>query len=231
MADKYLSIITNFGCHYSCPECVVRNNNLKMTPTGEYSSYAQLYAALIGSCDDCNWVSVSGGGDPIYHWWKHQVWWYGFFKMCHRADRKTELHTSYFDMENNPEMMLFPFDKFNRIVYHLHTTDELDSVRRFGNEIVRVVFVVDDDMTEDEINGIADYVETSDQIDELSFRQRVDENYEPTYHLHDFLKAGHQKRWWYIEQCDYNTYYHNGKLYTKYTDIFEKESQDNVLTV
>ena len=34
MADKYLSIITNFGCHYSCPECVVRNNNLKMTPTG-----------------------------------------------------------------------------------------------------------------------------------------------------------------------------------------------------
>lgn len=35
MADKYLSIITNFGCHYSCPECIVRNNKLKMTPTGE----------------------------------------------------------------------------------------------------------------------------------------------------------------------------------------------------
>jgi hypothetical protein len=35
--------------------------------------------------------------------------------------------------------------------------------------------------------------------------------------------AGHQKRWWYVTQCDYNTYFHNGKLYMKYTDIFEKE--------
>lgn len=46
MADKYLSIITNFGCHYSCPECIVRNNKLKMTPTGEYSSYAPLWQVL-----------------------------------------------------------------------------------------------------------------------------------------------------------------------------------------
>ena len=223
MADKYLSIITNFGCHYSCPECVVRNNNLKMTPTGEYSSYAQLYATLIGPCADCNWVSVSGGGDPLFHWWEHQVWWYGFFKMCQRSGRKTELHTSYFDMEDDSQIVLFPFDKFDRVVYHLHEPEELDSVHRVGNEIVRVVFVVDDEMSEAVINDIADFVETSDEIDELTFRQRVDEHYKETYHLHDFLLAGHQKRWWYVTQCDYNTYYHNGKLFTKYTDIFEKE--------
>ena len=42
MADKYLSIITNFGCHYSCPECIVRNNKLKMTPTDENSSWNKL---------------------------------------------------------------------------------------------------------------------------------------------------------------------------------------------
>lgn len=223
MTDKYLSIITNFGCHYSCPECIVRNNKLKMTPTGEYSSYAQLWQVLHKECKDCNWVSVSGGGDPLFHWWEHQAWWFGFFEMCRHSFRKTELHTSYFDAENNHEIMLFPFDKFDRVVYHLHTTDEIENVCRRGNEIVRVVFVVDDDMTEDEINGIADYVETSDEIDELTFRQRVDENYQPTYHLHDFLLAGHQKRWWYVTQCDYNTYYHNGKLYAKYTDIFDSE--------
>lgn len=82
---------------------------------------------------------------------------------------------------------------------------------------------MDDSMTEDDINAIADFVEESDQIDELTFRQRVDEHYKETYHLHDFLLAGHQKRWWYVTQCDYNTYYHNGKLYDKYTDIFDKE--------
>lgn len=46
MDDKYLSIITNFGCHYSCPECIVRNNKLKMTSTDEYSSYMQLEHVL-----------------------------------------------------------------------------------------------------------------------------------------------------------------------------------------
>lgn len=119
--------------------------------------------------------------------------------------------------------VLFPYSMFSRIVYHVHNIGELKKITRACDEIVRVVFVVDDSMTEDDINAIADFVEESDQIDELSFRQRVDENYESTYHLHDFLKAGHQERWWYIEQCDYNTYYHNGKLYTKYTDIFDKE--------
>ena len=86
MNDKYLSIITNFGCHYSCPECIVRNNKLKMTPTEEYSSCGLLYCALTHECADCNWVSVSGGGDPLYHWWIHQRWWNGFFSMCTMKD-------------------------------------------------------------------------------------------------------------------------------------------------
>ena len=97
MTDKYLSIITNFDCHYSCPECIVRNNKLKMTPTEEYSSYMQLEHVLKNECNDCNWVSVSGGGDPLYHWWEHQAWWTGFFSVCKELGRKIELHTSYYD--------------------------------------------------------------------------------------------------------------------------------------
>ena len=31
--DKYLSIITNFGCHYNCPYCIVKNNNLHIPKT------------------------------------------------------------------------------------------------------------------------------------------------------------------------------------------------------
>ena len=67
MADKCLSIITNFGCHYSYPECIVRNNKLKMTPTNENSSWISL-SRILGENPDMNWVSVSGGGDPLFHW-------------------------------------------------------------------------------------------------------------------------------------------------------------------
>lgn len=78
-------------------------------------------------------------------------------------------------------------------------------------------------MDEYEVNRISAIVQESDDIDELTFRQYVDENYKETYHLHDLLLAGHKKAWWYVTQCDYNIYYHNGKLFTKYTDIFNKE--------
>ena len=223
MTDKYLSIITNFGCYYSCPECIVRNNKLKMTPTEEYSSYMQLEHVLKNECNDCNWVSVSGGGDPLYHWWEHQAWWTGFFSVCKELGRKIELHTSYYDFDHDDGILMFPFERFDRVVYHLHCAEELYRIHRRGKEIVRAVFVVDDSMDEYEVSKISVIVQESDDIDELTFRQYVDENYKETYHLHDLLLAGHKKAWWYVTQCDYNTYYHNGKLFTKYTDIFNKE--------
>ena len=129
------------------------------------------------------------------------------------------MHTSY--KSTDEQFWFFPFENFNRVVYHCHSIEDLFSVARKGNEIIRVVFVVSDDMTEKDIEEIADFVKINPNIDELSFRQRVDENYNTTYHLHDFLKAGHKKDWFYIEQDDYNLYYHNGKVYTKYRDIFE----------
>lgn len=189
----------------------------------EYSSRDELWSTLYNDCADCNWASVSGGGDPLWQWPHHQKWWAHFFDTCRKLGRQTELHTSYYDVKHDPDIMLFPFERFDRVVYHLHHMDELDKIHRVGGEIVRVVFVVDDNMTEDEINKIAEYVEYSNEVDELTFRQRVDDHYKETYHLHGFLLAGHQKRWWYVTQCDYNTYFHNGKLYMKYTDIFEKE--------
>lgn len=33
MNDKYISVITNFGCHYTCPYCIVKNNNLNIPKT------------------------------------------------------------------------------------------------------------------------------------------------------------------------------------------------------
>ena len=60
--DKYLSIITNFGCHYTCPYCIVRENNLQIPKTtmeglDDVGRYMQEY--------ECNWISISGGWRPI----------------------------------------------------------------------------------------------------------------------------------------------------------------------
>lgn len=60
--DKYLSIITNFGCHYTCPYCIVKNNNLNI-PKSTISGLKNLQEEILKN--NCNWVSLSGGGDPL----------------------------------------------------------------------------------------------------------------------------------------------------------------------
>lgn len=44
------------------------------------------------------------------------------------------------------------------------------------------------------------------------------------HHLEEYLRMGHKKLWWYIEQNDYNLYYAENQVSTRYRD-FEKEVQ------
>ena len=169
--DKYMSVITNFGCHYSCPYCIVKNNNLQIPKST---------------------VDV--------------------------LDMKTEMHTSL------PNIDIVDYGWFDRVVYHLHDFQQLQSIRRQNEEIIRVVFVVTENFTEDLINRIAVYCHKSNEIDELSFRQMVDNHYRETDYCREYLRAGHQKLWWYIEQHDYNLYYCENKVYTEYRKIGENKN-------
>lgn len=106
-------------------------------------------------------------------------------------------------------------------MFHCHSIDDLSKIqRRYPFQSTRAVFVVTSDMQEEDVQAIADYVEKhSEEIDELSFRQMVDDHYQTKYYLHDFLKAGHGKQWYYIEQDDYNIYYAENRVAYRYRDI------------
>lgn len=78
------------------------------------------------------------------------------------------------------------------------------------------------DYTIADIMDIALFVKNSSEIDELSFRQLVDGEYTEQHYLEDYLRMGHKKLWWYIEQNDYNLYYAENEVSTRYRD-FEKE--------
>lgn len=218
--DKYLSIITNFGCHYSCPYCIVKNNYIDVPET------------TVGGLDKlvenirkykCNWVSISGGGDPLYCLHDHLDWWQAVINTV-PADVQLELHTSYISAKE------WPFDQFDRIVYHCRKIKDLYKITRSRpNQKIRVVFVVTEDFTPLMIDDIAAIVRHHPDIDELSFRQMVGKNYETTHYCEDYLKHGHQTDWWYIEQRDYNIYYAENKVCFKYEDFkgkFYEDSED-----
>lgn len=216
MKDKYLSIITNFGCHYKCPYCIVKKNNLKI-PSTTVEGLNNLKKEF--DKNKCNIISISGGGDPLFNWYKHTDWYDRLFSICEESNIPIEMHTSYTTSSLNA--LYFHFEKFCRVVYHLNSITQLREIYRRGNEIVRVVFVVTKDFTENDILEISNYVKESSEIDELSFRQLVDENYETKFYLHQFLQKEHKIKWYYIQQNDYNLYYCENKIYTTYKSLGE----------
>lgn len=74
---KYMSVITNFGCHYKCPYCIVKENNLHI-PKTTLAGLDSLREAL--KTNGCNIISISGGGDPLHEYDKHIEWYRDFEK-------------------------------------------------------------------------------------------------------------------------------------------------------
>jgi hypothetical protein len=199
----------------------VKKNNLHI-PRTTLAGLDSLEKALKET--RCNIISISGGGDPLYEYEKHVDWYrklFGIVRKCHIngiiCSVPVEMHTSYMTDETS-----FPFYDCFRVVYHANSIDQLSHIRRIGDEITRAVFVVTADYTIADIMDIALFVKNSSEIDELSFRQLVDDKYTEQHYLEDYLRMGHKKLWWYIEQSDYNLYYAENEVSGRYRD-FEKE--------
>lgn len=218
--NKYLSIITNFGCHYTCPYCIVKNNNIDI-PVTTIQGLDKLVECIRKY--DCDWVSISGGGDPLHNLDKNMDWYIKLFEIIPN-DIHLELHTSYISAEQIAGDHFL--NVFDRIVYHCHTTADLYEIKRtIPDQKIRVVFVVDENFTKELIDEITIIVRNSPNIDELSFRQMVDDKYNTTHYCEEYLKQGHQKDWWYIQQCDYNIYYAENEVSFKYEDFKKEISQ------
>lgn len=213
------SILTNFGCHWLCPYCIVRNNDIGIAETNVEKTDATVNRLLKDG--SLGFLSLSGGGDPMFHADADRMDWYeSLSARVHDAGARFELHTSYKKSILNRRPV--PFDV---ISYHCQKREQLKTIGRVLDEKVRAVFVVQDFMDEDYICSIVDEVRESDVIDQLSFRQRVDSDYRLSYHLHDFLTDGHGKDWYYIRQGDYNHYIVNDRISDRYEDFAEEKTE------
>lgn len=203
-----LSIITNFGCHYKCPECIVKNNKLQI-PKTTVEGLRNLHTHICFGGE----ISISGGGDPLYSYEENLHYYTTLFKILDKNKCKLEMHTTFTNSQ-------FPYWKCSRVVYHLHLGDSLENIIKHKNEIVRVVYVIDKNYSKNDLLQIYDKVKNSKNIDELTFRQYVDNNYITRNYLHDDLLSGHNKGLWhYVVQCDYNDYYVNGRIFKKFREI------------
>lgn len=216
--DMILSILTNFGCHWGCRYCVYRENGINIPHTDlrtfgwkELEEQLKLHKGEL--------VSVSGGGDPLYNYnenERNKQWYTKLFQLLNKYDCRLELHTSFL-IEG------FPYYKCERVVFHLTMPTQIGLInnRLFKlSKLVRVVYVVQDYYNEGLINQIARFVQDDkNSVNELSFRQMIGNNGETKYYCHDYLKEGHKKLWYYIEQSDYNKYFVQDHVEEEYLKI------------
>lgn len=214
-----LSILTNFGCHFSCSYCVYKNNQINIPfTTHDTFGWNQLEEEL--KKHQGEEVSISGGGDPLYNYDEKQEnkWFYDkLFELLDKYDCTLEMHTSILSSS-------FPYTKCKRVVFHFSMPTQINMLYWRHSLIklpdnVRVVYVVQPHYTKYIINQIVQQVKSNEEINELSFRQMINADGTVDNTLYDYLKAGHMNDWYYIEQCDYNEYFVQDHMEREYLSI------------
>lgn len=213
-----LSILTNFGCHFACSYCVYRDNKINIPFTNvDTFGWIQLEEELKKHKGEE--VSISGGGDPLYNYDEsnNRAFYDKLFALLKKYDCKLELHTSIFDPR-------FPYDNCERVVFHFTVPNQIKMLYYTDRLVclpskVRVVYVVQEYYTRHLINEIVKEVLACEEITELSFRQMIKADGTTDYTLYDYLKEGHMKDWYYIEQQDYNEYFVQDHLEREYLAI------------
>lgn len=199
--SKYLTIITNFG-----------GADVGVPPT-TLSSLDKLKAAV--RFEKAKAVRVTGGGDPLHEYEKHQKYFRRLFKYCREIDIPVELHTGIHVAD-------FPYEKCMRVVYHGNAADMIQRIPRHGHEGVAIEFVVGKGCTLDLIDKVADICEASDVIDELHFRAEGGKSSHLPKSCREYLRAGHGERWQFIEKVEETPpYFINGEIRYSKSDISE----------
>lgn len=194
-----ISIITNFGCDHNCWYCIWRGHTLEnVRPETDWDKLRKFLEQNmhIGK------VSVSGGGDPLYHYNYNKKWWEKLFNITGQLGMLVDVHTrTYVD------------DKWfwNKINLCAFSTDELmDDIKsiadiRMTNADLRLVHLITKNTTITTINRYLEYKNYTGC--QLTMKQlfRYDDN--GMYHVIKKRFPENQYGIHYIDRGDYNVYY------------------------
>lgn len=148
--NGHYSVITNFGCHWTCPYCIVRKTGLNVPVTDMQATLRTI--SRESERHPMRFLSFSGGGDPLFPMREPEASKRVAFyrEAIHRAGdclTETEMHTSYFQCGRNVAQVMQQI-RFSRVVYHMRPTSLSDDValalprKWFDSQKVRVVYVV-----------------------------------------------------------------------------------------
>ena len=199
---KGYSVITNFGCRFSCPYCIWKDHPLKDSRDG--TDWNALNCFLHDAQDSqVGKVSVSGGGDPFFKLENNQVWWEKFLSLTTARELEVSVHTRERVTLDN-DVLRFLLNHISRLTL---STDVLDDVLDYAYMMsrytqIRVVHVV---QPFDTMKSLDKYVlaffGTPIQLSFKQLHQSTDNT------LFNKAKDEYRDDVFFIEDKDYNYYF------------------------
>lgn len=193
-ARPNISIITNFGCHADCWYCIWKAHPLKDVQL--QTDWEKLRAFLV-EYQDRGKVSVSGGGDCLYHYDQHVGWWIRLFEETSDLRMLVDVHTR----EKFTHQRFWK--RINRCVF---SSDYLSDDEEYLNYLIkhtklRITHLVTKDTTDKMIEDYLRYQEKTGC--QFTIKELVNYDDGGRYQA---IKAKYPEIF-YLDKGDYNIYY------------------------
>lgn len=189
-----ISIITNWGCPEECWYCIWKKHPLKNVCLK--TDWNKLTKFLVDNKNKGK-VSVSGGGDCLYRYSAHKIWWNRLFNITKKLNMKIDVHSRTKFYNDNF------WSKINKCVVSSDIIDDLKNYPAYLNQFttVRIVKVITDETNS---ANVRKYIKYANKIGcQLTFKQ-----------LTGFDDNGNYKKYkkmfsnqFFLDEGDYNIYF------------------------
>lgn len=189
-----ISVITNFGCRADCWYCIWKDHELENVQLD--TEWDKLEKFLTDN-KHLGKVSVSGGGDSLYEYEKHEEWWNRFFEITSNLNMLVDVHTreKFYNNEFWAKINRCVFSS-DRLLDDILYLDYLKDVTK-----LRITHLVTADTTYERIQ---DYLDIQDKWEcQFTIKQLVGHGDMGKYKK---IREKYPETF-YLDKGDYNIYY------------------------
>lgn len=210
---KNLSIITMFGCPYTCSFCISDAQNSKHNYKIDLKSI-DIIGDLLKS-GNYERVSISGGGDPMHiHNSDIEMFHTMVLGICGIYGVPLSIHTNYNKINPKLEYLSEYYDHFVVSINHINYKEKF---KNWSNYNVRFAYV----SVGSDIDIIQEIIAVLPDNSKFTIKQLYGTNKNDYNQIIYLLNTKNDTRLRFLETGDYNTYFNleDNKIYDTFIDI------------
>lgn len=222
MSQNNLSIITNFGCHYSCGFCISSSQNSKNDYKFKLKDARDIRNLL--KSGNYSRLSISGGGDPLFiHNVDISLLYKFIIKNSKKYNIRLSFHTNFKEPHFNIRNLLNRYS--TNFVISIHKEDWSRKFHKWSEDgyyskNLRFAYVIG--YNEDDLKIVKEMLLRLPKDAKLTLKQLDGSILEDIKDIQEIKKIiQDNSKCMILESGDYNTYYNlrDNKIYNKFKDI------------